>query len=472
MGTLLKRGSEGTHFLYSKFIESRSTDEDRRRREHILNIILLGSILMLAAFDAIVLYYSVLEGPAYQEVSFGEFSVILVFFIFLYTLSRAGLFAAASYLLVGAYFLSNSYAAYRWGVNLPTALIGYALLIIIASILLGTRSGFFVTAVISGFIIVLWHFQFYGEMILQKPIPNNSDAVVFAILFILIMTVAWLSNREIEKSLARAWRSEKELKEQRDLLEIKVEERTRELQQAQFEKVKQLYRFAEFGQLASGLFHDILNLLNAISIRVETHGREVGKENLLAKASLKDAFNTTKEVENFIKAIRKQLDHREIIETFSLSEGIEQVILLVSYKAHKERIRIVFHHDRDNPLVYLGNPFKFHQVVINLLLNAVECYDGLPKNDGRDRTVTIALQENKKGVATVRVEDHGYGVPAEIREKIFEPFFTTKDNERGIGIGLATAKKIVEDDFHGTIGVTSAEGKGSTFTVAFPLHHG
>jgi signal transduction histidine kinase len=274
------------------------------------------------------------------------------------------------------------------------------------------------------------------------------------------MVLSWLPNREIEKSLFRARKSERELKRERDNLEITVEERTQELRKTQFEKIEQIYRFAEFGQLASGIFHDILNLLNAISLRAEDNPKE--------KYPLAEAFGTAKLIEGLIQAIRKQLDHHESYELFSLVESINQAIQLVAYKANKGKVRIIFHHDRNAIPFYFGNPFKFHQVIINTLINAIECYDGLPENDQRKRVAIIHLEEGG-GVITVRVEDRGCGISAEIQEKIFEPFFSTKSGARGSGIGLATVKKIVEEDMHGTIALSTQEGKRSIFTIAFPV---
>jgi signal transduction histidine kinase len=469
-----RRGSigRGARFLFKRYVLPLSPDEDDKRREYLLNIILLFSIAVLVLFDSIVFYYSLRLGANYHGIPFGEFSVLTVFFLFLYALSRRGFFAEASYFLVVAYFLSNSYAAYLWGIDLPAVLLGYVLVILMSSILVGTKFGFLATAMVAAFIIPLRYLQIQGIIKLQSNWMQNirpSDAFEFVALFILVMVLSWLSNREIEKSLFRARRSEAELKEERDRLEIKVEERTRELQKIQFEKIQQLYRFAEFGQLASGLFHDILNLLNAISLRIENQADE--KEALSAQEPLREAFGTTKQVEQFIEAIRKQLDQREVEERFSLVDGMLQVIQLLSHKAKKEHVRVTLGRAPEDPMIHFGNPFKFHQVVMNMLLNAIESYEGLPADPKRERTVAITVSR-ENGEAVIRVEDHGCGIPEDIQEKIFEPFFTTKERSRGIGIGLATVKKIVDEDLHGTIALKSREGAGSIFVIAFPLVEG
>jgi signal transduction histidine kinase len=281
------------------------------------------------------------------------------------------------------------------------------------------------------------------------------------------MAIAWLSNREIERSLMRARRSEQELKDERDLLEIKVEERTHELREVEFEKTKQLHRFAEFGQLASGLFHDILNLLNALSIRIERRPDKDVHEDARTRASLEEALDTTRQIENFMHAVRKQLEQKDSYESFSIVDAVGQAIQLLSYKARRENVRIDFPHNEDADIPYLGNPFKFHQILVNLLLNAIESYEGLPKNDGRERVVLVTLGRGA-GTVTMKVEDHGCGIAPAIREKIFEPFFTTKSKDKGVGIGLATVKKIVTEELHGTITVASVEGRSSAFTITFP----
>jgi signal transduction histidine kinase len=433
-------------------------EEDLQRQRRILNIILIGSIVMLTILDSTVLFYSLREGSHDKEMSFPLFSVLPLFFIFLYALSRRGYSKIASYLLIGAYFLSNSYAAYRWGVTLQVVILAYALIIIMATILRGTKFGFATTAAIAALIIPLWYAQFHGIIATQKQQFRSADGLVFSVLYFLIMIVAWLYNREIEKSLARARRSEKELEKQRDLLEVTVEERTEELRQIQFEKIEQLNRFAELGQLSSGLFHDVFNLLSAISLRGEN----------VSDPSLTQAFDTTRQINNFTHALRKQLNHRETQELFSLNESVDQVIQLLAYKANKEHIYVLVKSSDQRPILQLGIPFKFHQIIFNLLINAIESFEGLSKADPRKRTIAIAIKREDRS-ATITIQDNGGGILPENLPKIFDQFFTTKESSKGIGIGLSTIKKIIEEDLNGTIRVQSDPGKGTNFTIIFPL---
>ncbi len=162
----------------------------------------------------------------------------------------------------------------------------------------------------------------------------------------------------------------------------------------------------------------------------------------------------------------KALDHQGTRELFSFEEGVEYVMQLLSCRAIKERVKIVFCQKEDRALAYFGDAFKFHQIVINLVLNALESYEGIV-GGVEGRLVRIAIRQEGDFVE-LKVSDCGCGIPESVRAKIFEPFFTTKGGCKGMGIGLATVKKIVEQDFQGTVSVESEEGKGSAFTAVFP----
>ncbi len=459
LATPPSNGVKRARALWRLFFEPKSIDEDVRRREYILNVILGWSMVMLAALDGSVLYHSITRGNDYHGVSFWAFSAVVVFFVGLYALSRRGYVRAASCCLVALYFAGASYAAYEWGANLETALLGYALVIVITSILLGTEFSFFVTAGTGLFLISLWHLQWHEYIVVpKKQVSSQTDAVVFTIIFLAITVVAWLSNREIGRSLFRARTSERTLKEERDLLEVRVEERTQALRDSELKKIEALYQFAEFGQLSSGLFHDLLNLINATSLQNERLAREVTED------ALANARRVNKRMENFVSAMRRQLARQDTHENFAIGDIVEQAIQLLAYKAKENRIEILFHGTPG--MEYAGSPFKFHQVAMNLILNAIESYADAAAVEANRRLVEVRARYDGDRVV-LEVQDYGCGIAPDIQKKIFEPFFTTK-SLNGMGIGLATVKKIVEQDFHGTIAIESQTGKGALFAIALP----
>jgi len=104
------------------------------------------------------------------------------------------------------------------------------------------------------------------------------------------------------------------------------------------------------------------------------------------------------------------------------------------------------------------------QALINIMVNAIE---SMP-NRGKLTIKTGACKKHGECV-TVCIVDTGCGIRAENIDKIFEPFFTTKskEGEKGLGMGLAISKRIIEDH-HGEISVESKAGQGTTFSVCLP----
>jgi len=261
--------------------------------------------------------------------------------------------------------------------------------------------------------------------------------------------------------LNRARKSEAELKQERDLLEVRVEERTKELKKMQMEKISQLYRFAEFGRLSTGLFHDLINPLTALSLNIEQVKNIPNRGIAKTESYLNRALEAAKRMENFIIAIRKQMSQRENKTLFSATEEINQAIQVLDYKARKADVRINFFSPVDVQIY--GDEIKFNQIITNLITNAVDAYT----ENERKKEVVICLKE-KNDIINLSVEDWGCGIAKEFIDKIFQPFFSTKSFKQGTGIGLSLVKTIVEKDFRGAIEVESEKDKGSKFTIKFP----
>jgi two-component system C4-dicarboxylate transport sensor histidine kinase DctB len=292
-----------------------------------------------------------------------------------------------------------------------------------------------------------------------------NDSFVAIVTLSIIAIVSWLSNREIEKSLRRARRSEADLKKERDSLEVKVEERTRELKQAQMEKMSQLAHFAEFGKLSSGLLHDLANPLTALSLNLGRLKDVYAQEVSGMKLHVNQALEAAKRMEDFVKAARKQIQQQETMVNFSPAEEILQVIQILEYRAKSEGVQVNF--KGDIRVVTYGNFLKFSQVMANLISNAIDAYAGESYRD-RSKEVEIRLKrENDTLFITVR--DFGMGIAEENLGRIFDPFFTTKTFEKGTGIGLSISKEIIEKDFGGHISVASAAGRWTLFTVEIPI---
>jgi two-component system, NtrC family, sensor kinase len=110
-----------------------------------------------------------------------------------------------------------------------------------------------------------------------------------------------------------------------------------------------------------------------------------------------------------------------------------------------------------------GSPAQIGQVVLNLLVNAMQA---LPEEPGREDVIRVRASQRDARVL-LEIEDTGRGIPPEFLGRVFHPFFTTKP-EGGTGLGLAISRKIVEE-IGGELAVTSELGRGSCFSVAMPV---
>ena len=464
--------SRGIHFLYAFLIRPKSGNEDAQRREYILNVILVATILLTLWCTGSIVNMMDYLGPNYHGVPLVAFAVLDVFFIGLLIISRLGHPRLASYIMIGFYYAVITATMLQWGIELPLAAMGFVLVIAFSSILLSTRLGIIITAAIAVTVISIGYAQVHGIIhpsLDWKIVPIRlNDAFELAVIFGVIMTVSWLSNREIETSLARARASEHALTLERDNLELRVEERTRELKEAQLEKTAHLYRMAEFGRLSSGLFHDLMNPLQGVIAAVhDWHDTPDHRHIADVRSALERAMHASQRMGNFISTVRRQMNPREFETQFSLTKELQEAVDVVRFKARENRV--IINKKATKELVTFGNPLKFHQIALNLLVNAIDACEG--HGDAEPRVIHAKISKFN-GMAQMKITDRGAGIPPELIGRIFDPFFTTKSSHKGMGLGLSTTKAIVEKDFSGTITVTSTLGHGTTFTVTVPLHNG
>lgn len=461
--------------LILQVLEPKSANEDKRRQEFILNIFTaaITTLIFIATVVSIVAYFflSDAEGKANNMLSYAVLFILLSFFGSLLLLSRKGYVTLASNILIVAIFSFGAYMASLWGPDLPAAILMYVFTIVMAGVLISTRVAFVATAAIVLAISVIDMLQYQGVLSVNRYWAAKgweaADIVVIAFEFFIIATVSWLSNREIEKSLIRARKSEAELKEERDTLEMRVVERTEELRKAEVEKMTQAYRFVEFGRLAGGIFHDLVNPLTALSLNIESiasRGKESPSVGALAE-DVERAKQATMHMKSLMDSMRKHLEREGNREHFSLNGAIVDLVRVLEPYARKRSVQLRFN-ARDEMGMF-GDAVHFSQVMTNLVSNAIESHDVSQGGDAEVRFVEIELERDGSD-AQITVRDNGSGISAENLGKIFEPFFTTKNRKQGLGIGLSLAKRIVEKEFGGMLSVESAVGKGSSFVLKFP----
>jgi signal transduction histidine kinase len=227
----------------------------------------------------------------------------------------------------------------------------------------------------------------------------------------------------------------------------------------------QAERMAAIGETTAALSHSIKNILQAlrggadvVEIGIRANNMvQVGKGWRVAERNLQKIYNLTM---NLLAYSRPREPRFELVNPKAL---INECVELLAQSANEKRVMVVADVDRDHPAVPI-DPDGMHQVLMNLLgnaLDAVEAQRGLIRVVGR--------YDNENKAAIIEVIDNGVGIPTNMMKHLFELFHSTKGN-RGTGLGLAVAKKIV-DEHEGSITVKSAQGEGTTFTIRLPVYH-
>lgn len=451
-------------FWYQKLIAPRAKSLDGQRRELILNILLAG----LTLFSFLSIFIGVANDleddvPLSQAGSVLSLTIFLAATIAIWRLSRLGLYKLCINTLLGLIFMIASNYLFTRSFELPATQLLFATFIAVAGVLLESRSALRVTGVTCLYLLLISYLQVHDlihpnmKWLRQRLLMIDGFGLVASLA--LIGLISWLANREISKSLERARLSEAALAVERDQLERKVIERTRQLERAQLQRVMELQRLAEFGRLSAGLLHDVADPLTVASLNLQ----ELGSES--QSTLLKRALQSVQYIERFLAAARKQLESRGDLGLFTLNAEVKQVLSTLQHRASGASVKVVV--TASNRCRLYGDPVKFNQIVANLVLNAIEAYNNF---SAAERIVKISLRQLKSGV-NLEVSDHGKGMTAEQIEHIFEPFYTTKPRDQSnMGIGLSTVKKSVEVDFRGQIQVVSSPNKGTCFNVLLRDH--
>ncbi len=225
---------------------------------------------------------------------------------------------------------------------------------------------------------------------------------------------------------------------------------------------RQADKLAALGTLSAGIAHEINNPIGIISSRVEVMMLEAGEDGLPTEVRkdlevvLRHARRVATITQGLLSFARQSAGSRGRV---NLTEVAKEIVQLVGKDMSRARVQVTTKLDETTP-TFLADGNAIGQVVLNLLTNA----RGAMPEGGEITIETSHLAAVRAVRLTVR--DTGSGIPPELLPKIFDPFFTTKSE--GTGLGLSISHGIVHDH-HGTLDVSSEVGKGSTFTLTFPL---
>jgi two-component system, NtrC family, sensor kinase len=288
-----------------------------------------------------------------------------------------------------------------------------------------------------------------GDLGHQIKVDSNGELKDLADSFNTMSRQLWEAHHEIN-----AWTR---------TLEARVEEKSRQLSGAQDEMLR-VERMASIGKLAAVVAHEINNPLAGILTYSKLMKKRLSREpnpnpeNISMLDLVESESRRCGEiVKNLMTFARPTSINREPAD---LNAIIDRCVRLVQ---HQLQLRNIELHLELNPEIgsIRCDQGQIEQVVLALVINAIDAMN----NGGNLFLYTRVLPDTSD--VQIEVRDDGAGMPPEILAKMFEPFFTTKEHGRGLGLGLAISRNIVERHA-GKIAVTSKPGRGTSFVINLP----
>ncbi|HSS00906.1 MAG TPA: HAMP domain-containing sensor histidine kinase [Kofleriaceae bacterium] len=250
-------------------------------------------------------------------------------------------------------------------------------------------------------------------------------------------------------------------------------QRQNEAKLALEQRLGQTEKLATLGQLAAEIAHEVGTPLNVIAGRA----RAIQRKSRDTEVIEKNAGIIAEQSARITRIIQRLLDftRRKVGSTtagdVNLNDIAQSTIELLAGQLTSARVKVRLERTAQ-PARVPGDSDRLQQVLINLLLNAVQA---MP--DGGALVVeTEAVRRTRPGLegsaeqdfVSVAVSDTGVGIPADIKDRIFDPFYTTKEGQGGTGLGLAVVSGIVKEH-DGWIDVEDAKPGGTVFRVFLPV---
>lgn len=230
-------------------------------------------------------------------------------------------------------------------------------------------------------------------------------------------------------------------------------------------------RLESIGTLASGIAHDLNNLLAPILLGAEVLRRNV-KDSLavrMVETMEKSARRGSELVKQVLSFGRGMEGERSSVQVRHVVNEVKRILVETMPKS----IEIDIDVDKDLWPV-LADATQIHQVLMNLSVNARDAMDngGMLKIRAENVVVDnhyakLHIESRPGRFVVITVADTGSGMAQGVRDRIFDPFFTTKEMGKGTGLGLSTVRSIVKGH-EGFVNVYSEPGKGTEFKVYFP----
>lgn len=436
-------------------------DEDSKNRALVFACIFLGTLaLFIIVTSLLFLSYAVLgNGYVGPRLLVAGLSTLFLFGIGAVA-RKYKIYQVAAWVLITFYSAVAITILVQWGINLPFGIVLMGLVIIVSGILIRARyalyAATFMSAALTTMQILIREGVYTPNTTWTNQPSSFGDVLGYSTVFMMIAVISWLYGSQMERSLRKATAAEEALQIQNANLEQIVKQRTADLEQTRREEMAQMYRFAQFGSLSTGLFHDLANYLTVLSLDIQ---------NLNTKhrsSTLDRAQETLQYIDDMIDDVRDQIKGNVRPTTFNLAQAIDKVVQVLQHKAEQSGVQLTWHKPMPTTSFSItGDSAHVNQILTTFICNAIESYDKHAKHN--EVQVRLELIDQH---FIISIRDTGKGISEESRAKLFKPFRTTK--KQGMGIGLFIAKQMIESEYNGSITLDPSFDQ-TLFVIRIPI---
>jgi signal transduction histidine kinase len=283
---------------------------------------------------------------------------------------------------------------------------------------------------------------------ISRPIKKLAEGTVRIAKGDFAHKIAILSQDEIGE-LARSFNA---MSDQLQLMRERMEEAHKKLIHAE--------KLASIGRLSATIAHEIRNPLTSVKLNIQKVLEDKALE-ATEREHLALSQEGIVQIEKFVKDLLNFTRVSELQRArFAIEQILDESLKMMKDAFHEKKILIEKKLEEGLPEVVVDGD-RLRQVFCNVMRNAYEAVG----DDGRISLSLSLVEADPVKKIRVRISDNGCGIPEKDWENIFEPFYTTKPS--GIGLGLANARKILEQH-RGSIKVVKKRGKGTSFEILIP----
>ncbi len=413
--------------LEKKFIQ------DQKKKLQLLNLInqllmtsVLGILLLglnqAKIFDHILDYHGLMK-----------LLLIYLFFNFLSILIRKQLILLSSMGLIFFLLAIFSKLSFSFGIDFYLNSPICSLAILLAIVLFNPKFAFLIYLLIS--------LNFLLCFILQiKTCPNcqrNWQILNFDFLFVFLIMIYCLLLTLIGNFLVKHY-----------------EAKLKFMQKKYLNKLINLVALINLGKVTSSLIQEIRNQLSIISLVLQN--AEINHQSI---EYLEYAKTAVEQIDRFSRLEYFDFFKEIELEVFSLNVELNNLLILFKRKLKQENVKIFLQNNQNFQLY--ADRVKLDLVIANLILNAIEAYQNI---DREEKHIFIKLIKKPRNLL-IKVKDYGQGIEPKNLVKIFEPYFTSKNSNQALGLGLYISQLVMQRAFSSKIKVESILNQGSTFTL-------